>query len=352
MRKYQLTHAQMLVMYYLLMLKNWVKFVDEEHYVILSKKIEDDLGLHQKTVEASITQLKKLNLIHTKRSIVKEWNNKRTYRAIAISSLGKEYNLSYYKEDEYQHAVELEKENEIYRVENDQVHSDNMELESKNSTLELQNRMLNLQIEGGEVVLQSSIEILEEMQEIKEQNRELKLENKALKERVEMQEKPENSSSKQIEEDIDTFRKNTIKEYAQSGKPLCNAVKTSDKWLIDTSFYINSYSRLSIYLPNGDVKQIAEPKRIENFWTWLFYHQHRVGKLLKTKQKANISTLMPLKGSVISMNQTSFKIYDLEAVIGGVKVTLLNTKGELMLMGNGYGSDVIDVVRFEKFCKA
>ena len=166
-----------------------------------------------------------------------------------------------------------------------------------------------------------------------------------------MQENRENSSSQKIEEDIDTFRKKTIKEYAESGKAFCNAVKNNDKWLIDTSFYINSYSRLSIYLSNGESKQIAEPKKIENFWKWLFYHQHRVGKLVKTKQKANISTLIPLKGSVITMNQTSFKIYDLEAVLGGVKVTLLNTKGKLVLMGNGFGSDVIDVVRFEKFCR-
>ena len=344
MRKYQLTQTQMLVMYYLLMLKNWAKYRKGDYCVILSKKIEKDLGLHQKTVEASITVLKKLSLIHTIRCEIKDWSLTRTYRAIAISSLGKEYNLSYYKEDEYQNSVELEKENEIYRVENDKVHTQNMELESKNSTLELQNRMLNLQIEGDETVQKASVEVLEKFEA-------LKMENKALKERIEMQENRENSSSQKIEEDIDTFRKKTIKEYAESGKALCNAVKNNDNWLIDTNFYINSYSRLSIYLPNGESKQIAEPKKIENFWKWLFYHQHRVGKLVKTKQKANISTLIPLKGSVITMNQISYKIHDLEAVVGGVKVTLLASNGKLVRMGNSYGSDIIDVLKFEKFCR-
>jgi len=57
MEKYQLTKTQMLVMYYLLMLKNWVPFVDNGFYVILSSKIEQDLQLHPKTVEASITNI-------------------------------------------------------------------------------------------------------------------------------------------------------------------------------------------------------------------------------------------------------------------------------------------------------
>ena len=36
MRKYALTHTQMLVMYHMLMLKNWAKEADDEFYIILS----------------------------------------------------------------------------------------------------------------------------------------------------------------------------------------------------------------------------------------------------------------------------------------------------------------------------
>jgi len=122
MRKYLLSYSQMAVMYYLLLLKNWVTFKEDGFYVVLSKKIEKDLKFHPKTVEASITKLKRLNLIQTKRLIVNEWSTHKTFRAIGITELGKEYNLSHYKEDHYQHALELEKENEVFRVENDEVH--------------------------------------------------------------------------------------------------------------------------------------------------------------------------------------------------------------------------------------
>ena len=351
MRKYQLTHAQMLVMYYLLMLKNWVKFVDDEHYVILSKKIEDDLGLHQKTVEASITQLKKLNLIHTKRSIVKEWNNKRTYRAIAISSLGKEYNLSYYKEDLYQNAVELEKENELYRVENDKVHSENMELESRNKNLELRDKILTLQIEGDEAVHQASLQALEKVKVIEDKYKDLEIENRVLKERIEIQEKAPQTHEEEKENDknMEKFIDKTIRKYARSGKALCNAVQNSDNWSVKTNFYINSFSRIGIYLPNGKPSQLSDPKQIDNFWKWLFYHQHRVGNLLKIKKVANISTLSPFKNASITINYKSYKIHDLKAVIGGVKVTLLDENSEPLIMSNGYGSKVVDVRKCEEF---
>jgi len=98
--KYSLTHSQMLVIYYILMLKNWAKVVDGKFYIILSSKIEKDLNLHPKTVEATLTKLAKLNLIERKRCIVTEWNPNKTYRGIAITELGKEYSLSHYKESQ------------------------------------------------------------------------------------------------------------------------------------------------------------------------------------------------------------------------------------------------------------
>ena len=144
-------------------------------------------------------------------------------------------------------------------------------------------------------------------------------------------------------------KKSTIKEYAQSGKPLCNVVKNSSKWLPDITFYINSYSRLSIYLPNGDAKQIAEPKQVENFWQWLFYHQHRVGKLIDNKNIANISILTPFKGLTLYINSKFYKIHDLKAVIGGVKVLVLDENNKLIKMGNGYENEVSDVKKCKEF---
>jgi len=211
MRKHALTQTQMLVMYHLLMLKNWAKKTDDEFYIILSSKIESDLKLHPKTVEAALTQLKKLNLIETKRCKVAEWNPNRTYRGVAITELGKEYNLSHYKENEYQLARELEKENEIYRVENDAIESRNMELETKNSDLELQNRTLKEHLKADQELNRTSIKAIEEKKELEERCRKLELENKKLKAQIEITE-PKKETSK--EKNLEDFRKKIVREYA------------------------------------------------------------------------------------------------------------------------------------------
>jgi len=340
MRKHALNQTQMLVMYHLLMLKNWAKKTDDEFYIILSSKIESDLKLHPKTVEATLTQLKKLNLIETKRCKVVEWNPNKTYRGIAITELGKEYNLSHYRENEYQLARELEKENETYRVENDAIESRNMKLEAKNSDLELQNRILKEHLKADQELNRASIEALKEKKELEERCLKLELENKKLKAQIEIIE-PKKETSK--EKNLEDFRKKIVREYAQSGKPICNAVQNSDRWAIDTKFYINSYSRLSTYLPNGESTQIADPKQIDNFWNWLFYHQHRVGTLLDEEREADISVLLAFLGSSIILNDKLYKIENLKPVVGGVKVFLSNDNGELMEIGNGYGSKIIDV---------
>ena len=343
MRKYALSQTQMLVMYYLLMLKNWVKFIDDGYYVILSKKIENDLKLHPKTVEASLTQLKKLNLIETKRCKVAIWNEDKTYRGVAITTLGREYNLSYRKESEHQQLLELEIENENFRVENDAVHSENMELESKNSDLEQKNRSLNLQLESDEELNRASIKAIEKNRKLEERCLSLEIENRELKEHIEMNKSTKQTPKEEKEKNIENFRKKIVRQYAQSGKPICNSVTNSDSWATETQFYINGYSRLSIYLPNGKSKQIAEPKQINNFWEWMFHHQHRVGNLLSSDKIADISVLLTFIGALILLNQKPYRVKSLKPVVGGVKVTLVNSNGELTAIYNGHGSEVIDV---------
>ena len=349
LRKYKLSYSQMMVLYYLLLLKNWVTFSEDNHYVIMSTKIEKDLKLHPKTIEASITKLKKLELISIKRVKVKKWNSQKTYRAIGITPLGKEFNLSHYKENQYQHSIELEKENEEFRVENDNVHSQNMKLESENQDLELKNQILNITLEKDEEINRASIEALTNMQELEEKLLELEKENQALKEKIEIQENQNSTPKEETEKNINIFRKKIIRQYAQSGKAICNAVKNQDSWLTETNFHINSYSRLSIYLPSGELKQIAEPKKIDNFWKWLFYHQKRIGKLLDTNQKADISTLHKYQGETINLNNKPYKIHKLTPVIAGVKVTISDKNGNLTRLGNSYGSEVIDVEKCREF---
>jgi DNA-binding MarR family transcriptional regulator len=348
MRKYNLTYTQMAVMYYVLMLKNWVKYVEHDFYVILSSKIEEDLKLHPKTVEANLTQLKKLGLIETKRCKVDAWNKHRTYRGIRITTLGKEYNLSFYKEKEYQYALELEKENEAFRVENDAIQSKNRELQSQQSGLETQKEILNLTIEADKKLNQRSIETLEENKRLQEKCLTLEIENRELKAN-----NKQNISLKEEEllreKDLEKFREKIISQYSKTGKPICNAVPNEDNWLMDIKFYINGYSRLSIYLANGKMKQLTEPKQIANFWRWLFEHQHRVGVLLDTSKLADISPLLIFIGALIILNKESYTIKSLTPVAGGVKISVTNKNNEIISIKNGFGREVIDVDKCRKF---
>ena len=343
MRKYDLTHSQMLILYYLLMLKNWVKFKEDDFFVILSSKIERDLKLHPKTVEASLTKLKKLNLIDTKRVKVEEWNKNRTYRAISVTSLGKEYNLSFYKEKDYQYAKELEKENEAFRVENSEINAKNMQLSNINSDLELKKGSLDLELKAQERLNEVYLKAIKEKKELEDKLFKMEIENRELKKELSLKEKEPKEQEKRQEEDIDKFRKKVIREYAQSGKPVTNAIQNSDNWSIETKFYINSYSRLSTYLPNGKHKQIVEPKAISNFWKWLYYHQYRVGSLLDTKKVADISLLEPFLGKRVLIDNKTYNIEKLTPVVGGVKLIISNDIGDLINIGNGYGSYIIDV---------
>jgi len=337
--KYQLTQTQMLVMYYLLMLKNWVSFIDDGFYVILSSKIEQDLQLHPKTVEASLTKLKKLNLIETKRCVVEEWNRYKTYRGIKITQLGKEYNLSYYKEEEYQYAVELKKQNQELKAQIEQIN------QQKNDW-ELKEKALIMQLGADEKLKQSALENIEKYQKLEEKYIALEIEIQQLKREKESKTPKE---IKQETKDIDKFRKKIIKEFSQSGKPICNCVNNEDNWSSETTFYINSYNRLSIILADGTFQQISNPKQIENFWRWLFFHQHRVGDIINITQTADISSLIIFIGTFILINQEVYEIKKLQPVIGGIKVTIANSNGELIQVGNGFGNNTIDVNRCKEF---
>ena len=329
MQKYLLSKTETMVFYYLSLLKTWVKYRDGEYFVILSKKIEQDLKLHPKTVEASLTKLKKLDLITTKRVEVKEWNENKKYRAIAITSIGREYNLSHYKESEYQYSRELEKENEAFRVQQDELVIENKKLKREKEELELQP--------------QTDDKILKEA--IDRANR-LESEKKELEAKLELvlnQQTQTPNEKKQKEKDIDTFQTKIIKEYARTGRPICNAVKINNLWAVKTRFYINSYSRLAIYTESGNSKQIADPKQIEDFWKWLFDHQNRVGVLLDETKKADISPLIGYIDKPLLVNQKPYRVTSLKPVIGGVEMKLTDGEGKILDATNGHGSYVLDV---------
>jgi archaeosine-15-forming tRNA-guanine transglycosylase len=214
-------------------------------------------------------------------------------------------------------------------------------------------KTLSRQLRSDELLNDASIDAIARTQKLEERCLLLESENKELKRQIEMSD----SSNKEIteeeekkkEKDIDTFRKKTIRQYAQSGKPICNGVRTDDNWAVGTKFYINGYSRLSIYLPDGKTtRQISDPKKIEKFWKWLFDHQHRVGHIVAKDAKVDISNLIQYIDKKIVLSKEVFTIRNLKALRDGVKVIVENKNGNLMAVGNGFGGNVLDIVKCQK----
>jgi len=307
-RKYGLTLTQTIVLSYLLMLKNWSIFMDG-YYILTTNKIADDLILGTKTVEASFTQLKKLGLIETKLLKVDEWYSNANFRAVRITKLGKEYNLSHYKPKEYQIISELQKEIADFRV--------------KNAQLEFKNRTLIMEMEAIEKKPTTP----------KKLEAEKSLENRGDTDITHKGNKINN---------LEAFKKKTVYDFSKSGEPICNGVSNGDGWLKDTTFYINSYSRLSIQVPNEGFKQLVDPQQINLFWAWLFNNQHRVGEVKDYLAVPDISFLLLFLGETLINQKEKFIIESIIAVEGGVRVKVKDKNGAVIEVMNKKKSKILD----------
>jgi hypothetical protein len=345
-----LTYAQTEVMSYLVMiLTSWknIIFIDG-YFVILTSKIQNDLLLGEKTIEASFTKLKKLGLIETKLVKVPQWKSNENFRGVKITEKGKSYSLSHYKPKVHQEIADLKKENDEFRSQKEQ-------LEEKNRDLELKYKVIEMRIESAENLNEKAIEALEAERKKDEKIALLEKELKETKEKLEivMKESEQNNQTPQEKnKNLKDFIAKTVKEYAKTGEPISNCVFNKDKWSEETKFYINSYSRLSIYTENGNFVQIAEPKKISNFWKWLFAHQHRVGVVLDTKKSSNISDILPFVGKSIIINDNIYKIHQIKAVVGGAKIKLEDKEGSVITLNNEFGGNIIDVKRFMDWIKS
>ncbi|SFV66274.1 hypothetical protein MNB_SV-12-1931 [hydrothermal vent metagenome] len=334
-RKFRITHGltqtQTEIMAYLVMIiQSWKSIIMVDGYfVILTSKIKNDLLFKEKTIEASLTKLKKLGLIETKLVKVDQWSSNENFRGVKITELGQTYNLSHFKPKIQQELIELKEENRDLKLKYDAVVAQSKESENLN---------------------QKAIEALKKEEEQNEKIMLLEHELKETKEKLEiiMQKENQNSTTKEEKEkDLEDFRKKIIKQYSNTGEPICNCVSNQDSWAKDVQFHINSYNRVSIYTGKGVFKQIAEPKQIANFWEWLFAHQHRVGKLLDTNRVVDISHLLKFEGQSIVINKNIYKIYKLTPLIGGLRVQFQDKEGNIQTIKSGFGSEVVDVGKFE-----
>ena len=251
--KFGLTSTQTDIMAYLINIASWAKCVGDGFYLILTRKIENDLSLKIKTIEASLLKLKKLNLIEITQVNVDEWSSGRKFRAIKITNRGNTYNNSYKK----------------------------------------------VEIQDEISALHKKIEKLEKNLEYTTKN----LENTAKK--LGEYENSKNRGNKDITHNVDIellndFKQEITDKFKNTTEPICNNV---DGWEKETEIYINNYNKISAMTKNQEYKQVDNPIDILKFWKWLYENQHRIGDIQKFKEKPEISKLLKYIGLTLIINQ-------------------------------------------------
>jgi hypothetical protein len=192
--------------------------------------------------------LKAMELIEVQMIKPPTWGNAYV-RGILILPKGMEYNASYYKADEKKIIDNLEK----------QMSSKDQEIE------QLREELKNLH----------AIEV--------PQNSEKEEKEAKIIEEAKEQEKDEDT----INYDDLGFTeliKTVTKEFGTTAEPICNAV---EGWYKETTFYINSYNKLTVLTPKGDIVQIKNPIDVNKFWRYIDKNRDKIGKVIDfTKEKS------------------------------------------------------------------
>jgi len=250
-QKYNLSHTQTDLMAYLANLISWATCING-YYLITTKKILLDMPLlHEKTLEASLKVLKDFGLIETTLLEYKPWSDTRKFRGLRLTDKGKEYNSHLVLPPQDERVIELQKK--ITEL-----------------TKELQAQKDETKREKE---LRESIE-----KEIKTQTQTPSKEQTA----------PKPKPKKIFDQDFIDFIEETKKDFAKTSEPICNCVP---KWDKRTIFSINSYNKLSVLIPTGEYKQVANPQQINDFWHWLNENQDRVGDVIDFSKKLDLKEL-------------------------------------------------------------
>ena len=273
--KYNLSHSQTDLMAYLVNVTHWAMNI-EGYFVIATSKIMSDLpAMGQKTIEASLKVLKDLELIECKIVEVSEWRGKPKLRGVKLTQKGKGYNAKLVLPSQDKRVKELEK-----KIKN------------------LEDTIKSLTVSESEA--------------------------SAPKEEARL--KPSVPSMPTLEA-IEIFVDDVTKRFSKTSQPICNAVP---KWEKETTFYINSYNKLSIITAQKEHKQLKNPLEINHFWQWLFTHNHRIGDTVDFNQTPTIKALeQRFLNQTIMIGKKEESVYEIVPCKDGVKIKVKNKNGKV-----------------------
>jgi len=279
--KHQLSHTQTDLMAYMVNVTYWADVVDG-YYVIATLKILSDLqNLGKKNFEISLRALKEKGLIQTKIVEVRRWRGKPKIRGIRLTEKGKLYHSNMVLPSQEPKVRELEKKNQ-----------------------ELQETIDRLMLEKTEKIEKPQ----EEIQEPKP--------------------KPAPKSTPQPPKTvkIDTFIQEMCQHFGLNSQPICNFVPNFHK---ETTFYINSYNKLSIITPENDFQQIRNPQAINEFWQWLYQNPQRIGNKIDFSKKPTTQELKDrFVGRSIKIMGNNQTISNIIEVKNGVKINIIDSNGK------------------------
>ncbi|CAA6827060.1 MAG: Unknown protein [uncultured Sulfurovum sp.] len=291
--KYKLTHTQVDIMAYIINALTWSTKVGA-FFPVTNKKFHEDLPqISEKTLEESLRVLKAMELIEVQMITVPKWNNAYV-RGIAVLPKGLEYNARYYQAKE-------------------QTVIDNL----------------------NEQVLTKD----QEIRELKEQLKHLEATETTTKIVEEATEKDEGSCYDDLE--FTSLVKTVTKAFGATSEPICNGVKG---WKKETQFYINSYNKLTILSPTGEVAQLKSPIEIGDFWKYLSKNRHQIGKVIDFTKKLDIEELNHryVKMNIV-LKENKFKVHKIEKLKDGVqvliqssdtnKISVLSKHGKVIVFG-------------------
>ncbi|SFV71354.1 hypothetical protein MNB_SV-13-1463 [hydrothermal vent metagenome] len=293
--RYALTHTQVDIMAYIINALSWAIKIGD-FFPLTTKKFQEDLPqISEKTLEESLRVLKAMELIEVEMIKVPEWKNARV-RGISVLSKGLEYNAGYYKADE-QKIIESLKE---------------------------QLRVANKKIEN--------LEMIEE-------------ENKILEE---LKEEDTKDNNKYDDLEFTELVKTVTKEFGETSEPICNCVKG---WVKETKFYINSYNKLTLLSPSGNVVQIKNPIEINNFWKYIDKNRHQIGNIFDFEKKLSIEELNKRYiGLDIHLNNINFNVYKIKESKNGVTISLKEIKsGKITTITRNGESVIFELKECEEF---
>jgi len=279
--KYNLSHSQTDLMAYLVNVIYWAINI-EGYFVITTSKIMSDLpAMGQKTIEANLKVLKDLGLIECKIVEVTPWKGKPKLRGVKLTQKGQEYNAK---------LVLPSQDEEVKRL----------KLEIK----ELKETIKNLTVSESE----------------------------ELPTQEEPEQKPSTPTMPPLQA-IETFIGDITKRFGRSSQPICNDVP---KWNKKTTFYINSYHKLSVITAQNEHKQLKNPLEIQHFWQWLFTHNNRIGDIIDFTRTPTLKALeQRFLHQKIKIGQHEQEVNAILPSEEGVKIGVKNEKGKVGFLMDG-----------------